>query len=75
MKNDIRLKWSKKENDLEVFWEAGHKPTALYILDLFSKEVQKELKERGCDLRTLNFSINKTKEWKNAKCRLVCLVQ
>jgi hypothetical protein len=68
MTNNIRLKWSKKENDLEVFWEAGHKATALYIMDLFSKEVQNELKERGCDLRTLKFSINKIEGWKNAKC-------
>lgn len=68
MTNDIKLKWSKKENDLEVFWEAGHKATALYILDLFYKEVQKELKERGCDLTTLKFSINKFKRVENAKC-------
>lgn len=62
MKADIKLRYSNKENDLEVVWEVGHKHSAGYILDLFSKEVQNELKNRGYDLKTLKFSINKKME-------------
>lgn len=58
-KPDIKLRWNKRENDIEVQWEAGHKHTGLYMLDLFNKDVQKELRDRGYDLTTIKFSINK----------------
>jgi len=60
MKN-IKLKWSKKERDIQVDWELGHKPTALYILDMFGKEFQEELKMRGYDIKSIKFSIDKSK--------------
>lgn len=58
---DIKLHWSKREEDIEVCWEAEHKATANYILDMFGKEFQKEMKERGYDLESIKFSINKLK--------------
>lgn len=59
MKKDIRLQYSKKEDDLEVSYELGHETTAKYILDLLSKKVQQELEARGYDLKTIQFSISK----------------
>ena len=58
-KKDITIRYSKKENDLEVNWEIGHKATASYIIGLFNKGVQEELEKRGYDIKTIKFSINK----------------
>ena len=55
---DIKLRWSKREEDIEVTWEAGHKATACYILDMFGKEFQEEMKKRGYDLESIKLSIN-----------------
>ena len=55
----IKLRWNKREKDIEVVWEAGYKPFANYILDMFGKEFQEEIKKRGYDLESIKFSINK----------------
>lgn len=60
MKKDIEIKWNKKEEDLEVTWREG-KGTAIFILELFDKGFQKKLWDRGYDLTSLKFSINRRK--------------
>jgi hypothetical protein len=64
MSNDIKLQYNHRERDLEVKWNAGHKPTALYMLGVFDREVQEELERRGYDIATLKFSISKRGEAK-----------
>ena len=62
---DIELRWSAKEEDIEVTWSKGeHKGAAFYLLDLFGRGFQEEMKKRGYDLKTIKLSINKLKEIK-----------
>lgn len=61
-KNDITLRWFKGESDIGVYYNAGCKGTAGLILDLFDKKIQKELIDRGYDLKTLRLTINKLKD-------------
>lgn len=56
----VRVKWSKRERDLVVSWDAessGANPR--YIVGLFTREVMEELDRRGYDTTTLKFSIRK----------------
>jgi hypothetical protein len=59
MRKDIEIKWSKREQDIQVNWNAGCKGTACYILDMFNKKFQEEMKGRGYDLNSIKFSMNK----------------
>lgn len=56
---DIRMKWNKKESDIEINWNAGSGRDAGFFIDLFKKNVQEEIKARGYDLETMKFSITK----------------
>ena len=56
---DIRVSFSKKENDIEAKWNAGSRQTALFFLELFGKMFIDEMQSRGYDIKTMNFSINK----------------
>ena len=56
----IRVRWSKRENDLIVDWDkerGGANPR--YVLSLFSAEVLDELTQRGLDVHSLRFSISR----------------
>ena len=53
----IKIKWNKKENDLEVFWDKGLSHSAGFFIDLFSKEIKKEIAERGFNIKSMKFSI------------------
>ena len=64
----IRLRWSKKEQDVEVAWDAqaNGKPNAGMVLTHFTwtptlheLTFVKELERRGYDLTTLRFSIER----------------
>lgn len=62
----IRLRWSKKERDVEVHWDAGCQGTAGMVLTHFThtptlhnSTFVKELEQRGYDVTTLRFSIAK----------------
>ncbi len=55
---DIRMKWNKKENDIEVNWNAGSGRDAGFFIELLGN-AQQEIKDRGYDLETIKFSINK----------------
>ena len=56
---DIRMKWNKKENDIEVNWNAGSGKDAGFFIGLLG-DAQQEIKDRGYDLETIKFSISKS---------------
>ena len=56
----VRLYWSKREDSLMVNWDPGtSSATARYLMGVLSKDVLKELDERGLDVSTLRFQIRK----------------
>lgn len=64
---DIAFRWSKRENDIQVKWAAGCRATARYLMGRifgvgYSDDLLKELDQRGYDVTTLRFSINRKKE-------------
>lgn len=58
---DIRIRWNKKEKDIEVSWNAGSGKDAGFFLDLIPKRILDEIIKRGYDLETIKFSISKGK--------------
>lgn len=60
MGNGVRVRWSKRERDLVVDWDAergGANPR--YIVGIFTQDILDELQRRGYDIETLRFSIKK----------------
>lgn len=56
---DIRMKWNKKESDIEVNWNAGSGRDAGFFIELIPPKILKEIKDRGYDIETIKFSITK----------------
>lgn len=65
MKN-VDVRWKRRDGALSYHWEAGSKPTAMFVADCFEnirtytgKTLVQELQDRGYDVTTLRFSIKK----------------
>lgn len=58
-KDKLRAYWSKRENDLMLYYPAGEqtKCDGRVVNEALSKEFTDELARRGYDLNTLRFSI------------------
>lgn len=56
----LRASWSKREDDVMLFHPLGQstKCDAHYLSDLFDKEFQKEMENRGYDMTTFKFEIS-----------------
>lgn len=53
----LKIRWSKKEESIEVFWENTQKANANYLLMVFDDEFKEEMKNRGFDIKTIKFEI------------------
>lgn len=55
----LRAYWSKREKDLMIDWPLGISTGAdgWLLHEMFSKDFQKELIERGYDIETIRFEI------------------
>ena len=54
----LKIRWNKSEDDLEVIWENTPKANGNYLFSkVFNDEFQKEMIERGFDLKTIKFEI------------------
>ena len=60
----LKVRWSKKEKSIEVFWENTPKANANYLFRVFDDEFKEEMKRRGFDIKTIKFEI---KELENDK--------
>ncbi len=53
----LKIRWSEKEESIEVFWENTQKANANYLLMVFDDEFEEEMKSRGFDIKTIKFEI------------------
>lgn len=67
----IKLCWSKKKQDIEIAWggSGADKSDAGFVIStltsyygLFNKTFLEEMESRGYDIKTIKFSIEKTKD-------------
>ena len=59
-KNNLSAKWGKKEQDIMINYPRscdGH-----WLAGILNKEFTDELTQRGYDITTLKFSVERTKE-------------
>lgn len=61
-KRFIKVKWSKRENEL-IFDYFGYTRDINYLMSqVINQQALEELKARGFDIKTLKFYIEKTKQ-------------
>lgn len=53
----LKVRWSKKEKSIEVFWENTPRANGNYLFMVFDDEFQEEMKRRGFDIATIKFEI------------------
>ena len=54
----LKVMWNKKENSMEAVYENTSKENANYLFsNVFTDEFEKEMLNRGFDLKTLKFEI------------------
>lgn len=67
---ELKVRWSKKENDIVFQWGDGVDKVDAYLLNAMlnnqhhfrENSYQEELVKRGYDIKTLKISINKESE-------------